>query len=135
MSVKINWGILEKVMADHPSVIAAWVFGSAQSGVLRPGGDLDIGVLFAEPFSLDQWAELRAALQLALGIDQIDLVALNDASPYLIMEAASGRAVYCRDLSARAGFVSLAARQYEDERALLEYGLKLRADTLRQEGN
>lgn len=42
---------------------------------------------------------------------------LNEANPILRFEAVSGKRLFCRDLSALAEFVSLAAREYEDEMA------------------
>jgi len=49
--------------------------------------------------------------------DEIDLVVLNQASPILRFEAVSGLPVYTSDMEARATFVSLTAREYEDEMA------------------
>jgi hypothetical protein len=42
----------------------------------------------------------------------------NDANPILRFEAISGRSLYDRDLSRRAGFASLTARACEDAMAL-----------------
>ena len=56
-------------------------------------------------------------MQDVLSYDDIDLVTLNDASPILRFEAVSGRPVYVTDVETRAGFVSLTAREYEDEMA------------------
>ena len=71
--------------------------------------------------------DLRAALQNALNYDDIDLVVLNGASPILRFEAICGRAVYTADLAARAAFVSLTAREYEDEMAQYQRALNLKA--------
>lgn len=121
---RIDWQQLERILRDMPEVIAAWVFGSAQEGKLRPGGDLDIGVLFNARPLLSQRAELRARLQEGLMIDEIDLLVLNDAAPIARFEAISGRPVFCRDRFRRAEFVSLGAREYEDEMALLQRGVE-----------
>ena len=67
--------------------------------------------------SLDELTCLRSCLQQVLAFDEIDLVVLNDASPILRFEAASGRPVYVNDLERRDAFVSLTAREYEDEMA------------------
>ena len=114
------------VLSRNPRVAAAWVFGSAREGRVRSGSDLDIAVLFDAAPSLDEWADLRADLQEALGFEEIDLVILNEASPILRFEAVSGRRVYCRDEAVAAAFVSLTAREYEDELALAEKGLHAR---------
>jgi hypothetical protein len=62
-------------------------------------------------------------LQSALNIEEIDLVVLNKANPILRFEAISGRSLFCRDLSRRAEFASLTAREYEDSMAMVERAL------------
>lgn len=99
----------------HPRIVGAWLFGSAQDGELRPGSDLDIGVLFDAKPGLDTLAECRARLQLATGVEDVDLVPLNTASPLLRFEALCGRRLVCVDPSRCAEFASLTAREYEDE--------------------
>ena len=114
------------VLEGAGGVVAAWLFGSSRDGHVRPGSDLDIAVLFAAPPSLDERAELRAALQEALGFDGIDLLVLDGISPIVAFEALSGRPLFCRDREVRAGFASLTAREYEDEMALAERALAAR---------
>src|SRR5262249_37328287 len=115
------------VLASLPNVLAAWAFGSAQAGQVRAGSDLDIGVLFASPPSLDALADLRADLQAVWQFDHIDLVALNNASPILRFEAVSGGLLFCRNAERRAAFVSLTAREYEESMAMVQRGLAVRA--------
>ena len=109
-----------ELLSGRENIAAAWVFGSGKDGQIRPGGDFDIGVLFVNKPSLDELADLRADLQQALHFEEIDLSVLNDASAVLRFEAARGRLLCCRDRGEVAGFVSLAAREYEDEMALAE---------------
>ena len=123
MCSEVNWEALKRTLEQTPQVMAAWVFGSAQEGCVRPGSDLDIGVLFSRSPTLDTLATLRADLQEALQIAEIDLVTLNRASPITRFEAASGRPIFCRDRARRAEFVSLAAREYEDAMAFLRQGM------------
>jgi predicted nucleotidyltransferase len=104
-------------MVLNRNVVAAWIFGSAQAGIVRIGSDIDIGVLFGRKPSLDELVELRICLQNALTYDDIDLVVLNDTSPILCFEAVSGRRVYVTNRMRCATFVSLTAREYEDEMA------------------
>jgi predicted nucleotidyltransferase len=115
--MKIDMQSLSTCFSRDGNVVAAWVFGSAKNGNVRPDGDIDIGVLFGRKPLLDELAELRSCLQDVLSYDDIDLVTLNDASPILRFEAVSGRPVYVTDAGTRAGFVSLTAREYEDEMA------------------
>jgi predicted nucleotidyltransferase len=122
----VDWQPAKQVFENTPQVIAAWAFGSAKDGEIRPGGDLDIAVLFEENPNLDERLELLIQLQQAFDFEDVDLVVLNSASPITRFEAVSGRLLYSRDASRRAEFVSLTAREYEDEMALLLWGLKNR---------
>jgi predicted nucleotidyltransferase len=115
----------EQVLSAYPNIVAAWVFGSAQSGQIREGSDLDIGVLFDSKPSFDQLLELVGDLQRALQFENIDLVPLNEANSILRFEAISGRSLFCRDAGLRAEFASLTAREYEDEMALLERWVRM----------
>lgn len=119
-----NWQMAAHCLAGSGNVLAAWHFGSTAQGRFRPGADIDIGVLFVRHPSLDALADLRSDLQKVLNYDDIDLVVLNGASPILRFEAVSGRAIYTADLEARATFVSLTAREYEDEMAQYQKALK-----------
>jgi predicted nucleotidyltransferase len=116
-SMSINWQLITDCMSHSRNVVAAWIFGSAQGGTVRPGGDIDVGVLFYKKPLFDELADLRICLQNAFVFDDIDLAVLNDASPTLRFEAVSGRPVYVADMERRASFTSLTAREYEDEMA------------------
>ena len=123
----IDWQRVEEILVAHPQVMAAWAFGSAQRGQVNPGSDLDIGVLFEGPPALKEQLELLGDLQQALQLEEIDLVALNEANPILRFEAISGRSLFCRDAGRRAEFASLTAREYEDEMALAERWVRERS--------
>lgn len=132
MSRIIDWENLEPIWENKPEITAAWVFGSAQTGEVRSKGDVDIGLLMAAVPSFDEQLDLFGRLQQALNMDEVDLVILNEANPILRFEAVSGRRLYCRDPQAVAGFVSLTAREYENEVAQWELAVRLyrRADAL-----
>lgn len=131
--MKIQLDRLIEALRD-PHIIGAWLFGSAQAGELRPGGDLDIGVLFDQPPSLDTLADCRARLQQATGIEEVDLVPLNDASPLVRFEALCGQRLVCTDENRCAEFASLTAREYEDEMAMLRRWLHAGASVAPPEG-
>jgi len=126
----IPWENSVAVFEADPNVIAAWLFGSAHKGTMRPDSDIDIGVLFAQKPTLDELLDLSISVQNALGFDDVDLVVLNGASSVLRFEALCGRSLFCRDLEARAGFASLTARQYEESMALYARGLAARKAAL-----
>lgn len=118
-----DWQAITTALAAFPDIIAAWVFGSAQNGIIRPSGDVDVGVLWEKRPLLDDLITLSMHIQDALQHDNIDLITLNGASPILRFEAISGRAVYWRDAGERAIFASLTAREYEDGMAMVRTAL------------
>lgn len=124
MSRQIDWQETVPIWEANPKIVAAWAFGSAQGGVVREGGDVDTAVLTTTPLSFDEQLALLGQLQAALQTDDIDLVILNDANPILRFEAVSGKRLFCRDLSVVASFVSLTAREYEDEMAQWQMALE-----------
>lgn len=111
---------LNELFHSTPEIIGVWVFGSAKDGNVPGGSDLDLAVYFKQKPSFDLLADLRGSFQEALGIDEVDLVVLNDASSILRFEAVRGRLIFCRDRGQCAGFVSLAAREYESDLAMIE---------------
>jgi predicted nucleotidyltransferase len=113
-----------QVWDTAPNVVAAWAFGSAQDGRVGTGSDVDIAVLMESPPSLDERIELLSRLQDALGVEEIDLVVLNEANAIVRFEAISGEPLFCRDLARRAEFASLTAREYEDEMAFWKRALQ-----------
>ena len=122
---RVDLAKAEPVWNALKNIIAVWVFGSGQEGILRQGGDIDIAVLFDNLPDLDELAELRASLQDVLEVEEIDLLLLNSAGAISSFEAVSGKSLYCRDKGRRAEFVSLAARQYEDDMAFMARGMAI----------
>lgn len=123
----VDWDQISRLLATVPEIIAAWGFGSAQSGSIQPGSDLDIGILWSEPPTLARLADLRADSQATLQVDDIDLVSLNQASPVVRFEAVCGRLIFSRCTAQRVAFVSLTAREYEDSMAMVQRALAARA--------
>jgi len=110
---------LPKVIApfsDDPRIVLATLFGSARDGVLKPGSDVDIAVLFSTPLSptafFDFYVDLTARLDF---IPELDLVDLNRADSVLAFEALCGRRLLVRDADLTAAFASRVAREYEDD--------------------
>ena len=128
---KIDLDCLVAVLQRYPNVLAAWLFGSAKEGVVRPNNDIDIGVFFACKPTLEELATLRADLTETLHFEEVDLVPLNDAHPLLRFEAVSGRRLFVRDLETVAGFVSLTAREAEDANAFVQRGIAYLKEVLK----
>jgi predicted nucleotidyltransferase len=122
----IDWQQSTQIWREAADVIAVWAFGSAQHGQVAPGSDADVAVWFEASPPFEQQLALLARLQEALGLDEIDLVVLNDANPILRFEAISGQMLYCRDRNRCAGFASLTAREYEDAMAFWERAVRTR---------
>jgi len=122
---QVDWKALNEVLQESHDIDAAWVFGSSQDGIVGAGRDLDIGILFTMKPTLDLLSELRASMQSALNIDNIDIVPLNEASPILRFEVICGRSLFYRNKSRFAEHVSLWAREYEDEMAMIEKSINL----------
>jgi len=119
---------LAAVWPKYSNIVAAWGFGSAKEGVVRPGSDLDIAIFFFRKSTLMERLALLADLQQAAGLEEVDLLILNEASPIARMEALSGSLLFCRDDGVRSSFTSLAAREYESEMAFLAWGLVMQAE-------
>ncbi len=118
--MSIEWKMLETTWQKQQNIVAVYVFGSSQGGIINEGSDIDFGVLFRVKPSLDELADLRADLQEVLNVEDIDIVILNNASVILQFEAVCGNCLYSADEVLRTAFVSLAARAYEDEMAMVK---------------
>ena len=107
---------LAAAFAADPRVVLAILFGSAREGTVRPGSDVDIGVLLSPEltplefyaFYVDMTARLKT-------IPELDLVDLNHAGSVLAFEALCGCRLFVRDNDAVAAFSSRVAREYEDD--------------------
>lgn len=107
---------LAAVFAGDPRVVMAVLFGSGKDGVVRPGSDVDIGVLLSPELTPRQFYAfyLEMAARLAT-VPELDLVDLNHAGSVLAFEALCGRRLLVRDAEAVATFSSRVAREYEDD--------------------
>lgn len=114
--MKLDLEHLGNVFAADPRVILAVIFGSSKDGAVRPGSDVDIGVLLSPALAAVEFFEFYGQTADRLPeIDELDLVDLNHASSILAFEALGGHRLFVRDLEAVAAFSSLVARQYESD--------------------
>jgi len=128
-SIAISFPELEAFFESDNNVIFATVFGSSKGGMVAPGSDLDIAVLFRDPPRpgdeyLDYYFHLCAAIP---AIEVVDMVNLNAANPILAFEALSGRMLCKNDPGQTAAFYSLVCREYEDVMGNLEHQRWLRS--------
>jgi uncharacterized protein len=121
---------LVKTLSQYPEIEGAWIFGSAKEGIVRPGGDIDIGVLMKK--GSDSIGDIHLELQRALNSDEIDLVDLgNCEDPILGFEVLSGKRLFVQNIERVAEISSLIAREYEDEMALRNDSIKMNMEVYR----
>ena len=114
--MKLDLEILTNAFAQDPRVILAVLFGSSQDGSIKPGSDVDIGVLLSPPLSPKEFFQFYLDVTERLpSIAELDLVDLNHANSILAFEALCGRRLFVRDPEALATFSSQTARQYESD--------------------
>ncbi|NBC17390.1 MAG: nucleotidyltransferase domain-containing protein [Bacteroidetes bacterium] len=123
---------LAAVFAAHPEVRAAYLFGSAAEGRLRPGSDVDIGIFTGDV----PYPKLELLTDLARqGFDRVDLVRLDDAVPVVQFEAVrQNRLIYAVKDFDRGTTYSRVIRRYLDilpylERHRRAYKRRLLGDT------
>lgn len=114
--IELDMRALASAFAVDSRVVLAVLFGSGRDGVVRPGSDVDIGVLLSPAQSPVGFYRFYQDVATRLeGIDDLDLVDLSRADSVLAFEALCGRRLFVRDEDAAAGFASLVARQREDD--------------------
>jgi predicted nucleotidyltransferase len=101
---------LRTAFAD--GLVAAFAFGSHAEGRAHRESDLDIGVLLAHerfPTQRERFArriEIAAGLASALGVQEVDVVVLNDAPPTFARRIVlDGVQVFCADAERARAFV------------------------------
>jgi len=110
--------IVKKISAlclRESAIDAAYLFGSAATGKMRPVSDLDVAVLLDDA-SLDEFRLLAflSSLERSCGC-RADVVILNRAGEVLKYEVRrSGRLVFERDSSKRKQFEISGRKTYED---------------------
>ena len=120
MRKEIDIQLLKNIIIRHDGIISAYLSGSAQSGIVPGGSDIDIALRFKQKPGIMQLAEIRADLQSELHFENVDISVLNEASPILRYEALCGRRLFADNEDDEACFASLTAREYEDEMGMLE---------------
>ena len=87
---------LRAVAEGDPDVCALYVFGSSIDGTARPDSDLDVGVFYAAPQSLEKTLSLQEALCRATD-RPVDLIDAARASAFLALAVVRGDRVFTRD--------------------------------------
>ncbi len=117
---------LRPVLARYPQIAAAWVFGSAARGELRPDSDIDIGILLRDPraTAADEYmllGELTARLEVITAPRAVDVVLLEHQGPVFAHQAlVDGTLILEPDRERRIAFESNAVMRGIDFRPTWE---------------
>lgn len=85
-----------QVLAHHPEVVGAYVFGSRARGDATETSDLDLAVLCDRVLDLQQSVELEHELERAAG-HSVDLVDLARVNAFLALDVIRGERIFERD--------------------------------------
>lgn len=114
MTLDLN--IVASIFADDQRVQLAVLFGSSRDGIIRPGHDVDIGILLSpKPTPMEFYSFYQKIATDLNMIPELDLVDLSNANSILAFEALCGERIFVRDQEIVATFSSETARQYEDD--------------------
>ncbi len=100
-----------------PNILFAYVFGSAKTGEIRPGSDIDVAVWIIDPeMKMELIPKLVGLVESFTQGALCDLVFLNDAGDQLAFEVLQGTILFIRDEARdlHSGFYSETCRNYED---------------------
>ena len=83
---------MRSILDRHPEIAAAWLFGSAARGELRPDSDVDVGLLLRDPAkkAADVYAmlgDLAARIEVVVAPRTVDVVLLEHQGPVFAHEA------------------------------------------------
>jgi predicted nucleotidyltransferase len=109
--------IAKTIEAHFPDIPFAYLFGSAQNGVVKPGSDIDIAVYYKGADFHDR-VMVETEVEKVVGRNiQIDIVMLHNADPILAFEALKGKLLFVRDecMNEYADFYVRTWRDYEDK--------------------
>lgn len=115
-------GLIERLrplLAAEPRIAAAWLFGSAARGEMRPDSDVDVGVIFVRGLQAQQreavLADLASRLESSTAPRALDLVALEDQGHVFVHRALrDGKRIVVNDEERRVDFESDALVRYLD---------------------
>lgn len=120
--MKINLDVLSLPVNEfaslHDNIIAAYIFGSAATGKMRPSSDIDIAVMSTGRIDGFAKAELETELSVLLHRD-VDIVVFHQVDALLQHQILKyGHLVYEKDVSERVRQETASRREYLDTRCL-----------------
>ena len=125
--------------AQHPGVVAAFLFGSHARGAAHRDSDIDVGVLLDRRQFPDRRARFAVRLRLtgwliaATHCNQVDVVVLNDAPPLLSRHIVTrGERLFCADEATMHAFYRDALLRAADIEPFLRRMAKIKLAALAQ---
>jgi uncharacterized protein len=106
----------QEVLANNPQVIFAYLFGGLSQGEPKPLSDVDIAVYLEDGANaLTTKLQLIGAITHVLGIDEVDVVILNEAPLSLVGRIQqSAQVLVDKDHNRRLAYESLIRREFAD---------------------
>jgi predicted nucleotidyltransferase len=116
---------IEGLLAHHPSVVLAFVFGSLAAGHARSDSDLDLALSTVTPLATQARIDLIEHLAVAFGrpVDLIDLA--HTHGPLLHQILTRGRLIVCKD---RSRYADLLLRMLYEEADYMPYYRRILSD-------
>jgi predicted nucleotidyltransferase len=114
---------VEQVLAQHPDIELAYVFGSVARGEAGTDSDLDLAVRMSEPFDAERKINLIEALASATG-RPVDLVDLRTVGEPLLGHILQGQQL----IGTPEQHAALVTRHQLDEADFMPYVRRLQAE-------
>jgi hypothetical protein len=125
-------------LAQQPSIVVAYVFGSVARGDATHLSDVDIGILL-EP-GIDAQGSIERQLDLMVALDtfasqEVQVTILNRAPPILTYQVIrEGVLLYERDRAERVAFEVKAMKIYFDLKPMIAFHRQALIERIREEG-
>ena len=109
--------LARSIEEKFPEVAFAYLFGSAQNGVVRENSDIDVAVYYKGNEVFIRFEIEKEVERIVDGKVPVDVVELQKADSILAFEALSGRQLFVRkgEEETYRNFYTLTCRLYEDE--------------------
>ena len=124
---KFDIDLLKNNLKKINEIDFAFLFGSAQDGVLKTGSDIDIAVYLNKKLDLGLLSKISGIVEDSTS-GECDLTVLNNSSAFLAMEAIKGNLLFLKEekKDEYIEFYVYTSRKYEDELFEMELNLKYR---------
>jgi len=131
---------LEEIVGRYPQIAAAYLYGTAATGKLRPNSDIDVALLLAEPYSQKELVSLETNVICdveAAFHREADVKTLNQMEhlPLLHEIFSKGILLIDREPSMRRSFVVRKNQEYLDFLPHYQRILNIYAERLRKNGS